>query len=189
MKNVALFIGLIAILSITGAAQKMDMSNSKTPTDAQKIAQAESAGPAAITKGATIVDMATMKQLRAGTNGWMCLADSKEPMCLDKTWQGWATAWMKKEQPNLTASGVAYMLSGDTGASNTDPFAKAGTKDNKWVVSGPHIMLLYPDAKMLDAYPDDPNNGGPWVMWRGTPYAHVMVPVTIKNQVTMPVIK
>jgi len=64
MKNVALFIGLIAILSITGAAQKMEMSNSKAPTDAQKIAQAESAGPAAITKGATIVDMATMKQLR-----------------------------------------------------------------------------------------------------------------------------
>jgi hypothetical protein len=96
---------------------------------------------------------------------------------------------MKKEQPNTMTSGVAYMLAGDKGASNTDPYATTGTKDNHWVVTGAHIMLLFPDAKMLDAYSDDPNTGGPWVMWRGTPYAHLMVPVTIKNQVSMPVIK
>ena len=24
--------------------------------------------------------------------------------------------------------------------------------------------------------PTDPHSGGPWVMWRGTPYAHLMVP-------------
>ena len=24
----------------------------------------------------------------------------------------------------------------------------------------------------------DPKNGGPWVMWKGTPYAHIMAPVT-----------
>jgi hypothetical protein len=29
----------------------------------------------------------------------------------------------------------------------------------------------------LSALPTDPNNGGPWVMWKGTPYAHIMVPV------------
>ena len=29
----------------------------------------------------------------------------------------------------------------------------------------------------LDALPTDPNNGGPWVMWKGTKYAHIMVPV------------
>ena len=23
----------------------------------------------------------------------------------------------------------------------------------------------------------DPNNGGPFVMWAGTPYAHIMVPI------------
>jgi hypothetical protein len=33
---------------------------------------------------------------------------------------------------------------------------------------------------MLDAFPTDPKSGGPWVMWKGTPYAHLMVPVALK---------
>ena len=66
---------------------------------------------------------------------------------------------------------------GDAGASNTDPFAMGATDSNQWVVSPPHIMVLYTDTKMLDAFPSDPTNGGPWVMWKGTPYAHLMVPV------------
>ena len=32
-----------------------------------------------------------------------------------------------------------------------------------------------PDPKLLDALPTDPHAGGPFVMWKGTPYAHVMV--------------
>jgi hypothetical protein len=31
---------------------------------------------------------------------------------------------------------------------------------------------------MLEGITDDPSQGGPWVMWRDTPYAHIMVPVT-----------
>jgi hypothetical protein len=52
------------------------------------------------------------------------------------------------------------------------------TADNQWVVSPPHIMVLYQDRKILDAYPTDPKSGGPWVMWKSTPYAHVMVPLS-----------
>jgi len=43
-------------------------------------------------------------------------------------------------------------------------------------VSGPHIMLLPTDPSQLDAYPTDWTKGGPWVMWKGTPYAHIMAP-------------
>jgi hypothetical protein len=38
-------------------------------------------------------------------------------------------------------------------------------------------MILTPDLKALDALPTDPKSGGPWVMWKGTKYAHIMVPV------------
>lgn len=152
-------------------------------TDAQKIALASSAGPAEIAKNATIVDMTGMpnakpKQLRAGTNGWVCYAMIGQPMCLDKQWQKWAGAWMSKGELTVEEPGVGYMLSGDHGASNTDPYATVPTADNQWVVAPPHVMLLYPDPKMLDAYPTDPKSGGPWVMWKGTPYAHVMLPVS-----------
>ncbi len=157
-------------------------------SDAQKVALAVSAGPAEIANKAAIMDMTDMsapKQLRAGTNGWICYAMEQQPMCLDKQWQNWAEAWIGKKQPKIEGTGIAYMLRGDHGASNTDPYAMAPTADNQWVVTPAHIMVLYPDPKMLDAFPTDPKSGGPFVMWKGTPYAHVMVPVSPTKAATM----
>jgi hypothetical protein len=148
--------------------------------DANKIARAMSAAPASISKNAAIMEMSAdgkMKQLRAGTNGWLCLIEPDgTPMCLDKEWQAWADGWMNKKDFQIKGIGLAYMLKGDKGASNTDPYAKKGTPDNQWVVSGPHTMVIVPDLSQLDALPTDPWNGGPWVMWKGTKYAHIMMP-------------
>jgi hypothetical protein len=100
-------------------------------------------------------------------------------MCLDKAWMGWMDAYAKKAAPpKMPTIGIGYMLKGDAGASNINPFDMAPSATNQWVVSPPHIMLLLPDPKLLDAYPTDPKSGGPWVMWKGSPYAHVMVPVS-----------
>src|SRR5207302_2282757 len=131
---------------------------------------------AEMSKLTTIMDLPAKavgqpRQLRAGTIGWVCLrstpskfvaASGGDPMCLDKQWQAWAEAWMSKGQPKVTSSGVAYMLKGDRGASNSDPFATGPTANNAWVVSPPHIMMLYQDLRMLDAFPTDPKSGGPW---------------------------
>jgi hypothetical protein len=76
-----------------------------------------------------------------------------------------------------TKVGIAYMMAGDTGASNTDPYAESPTAGNQWVVEGPHIMMILPDSAQLEGLPTDPNTGGAYVMWKGTPYAHIMVPV------------
>lgn len=152
-------------------------------SDAAVIAKATSAAPPDIGRNAAVMGMGAdgkMKELRAGTNGWMCMLDlAGDSMCLDKEWQAWGDAWMnKKDPPKPKTVGVAYMLKGDKGASNTDPYATKPTADNQWVVSGPHIMLLPTDVSQLDAYPTDWTKGGPWVMWKGTPYAHIMVPTT-----------
>jgi hypothetical protein len=186
-KTAQVFAGIAVTLVAASAAEK---KSAAPKTDAQKIALAVSAGPAEITRNATIIDMTDMsskehKQLRAGTNGWVCYAMVRQPMCLDKEWQKWAEAWMGKTTPQITNTGIAYMLAGDTGASNTDPYATAPTADNQWVVSPAHIMVLYRDSPMLEAFPTDPKNGGPWVMWKGTPYAHVMVPVSPTKGATM----
>ncbi|EJG0200745.1 hypothetical protein DC917_RS21715 [Vibrio parahaemolyticus] len=69
------------------------------------------------------------------------------------------------------------MLAGDGGASNTDPFAEGMTDDNQWIVEGPHLMIITPDQALLDSLPTDPSYGGSYVMWKGTPYAHIMIPV------------
>jgi hypothetical protein len=151
-------------------------------SDAAMIQKATQAAPADIGRGAAVVAMVDgkMKELRAGSNGWMCMLDLVgDSMCLDKEWQAWGDAWMnKKDPPKPKTVGVAYMLRGDKGASNTDPYATKPTADNNWVVSGPHIMILPTDVAQLEAYPTDWTKGGPWVMWKGTPYAHIMVPVT-----------
>jgi hypothetical protein len=99
------------------------------------------------------------------------------PMCLDAVWQKWAPAWKNKKPFQTDKIGIAYMLLGDSGASNVDPHATKPTPDNEWVVTGPHLMILVPDPKMMAGIPSDPATGGPYVMWRGTPYAHIMVPV------------
>jgi hypothetical protein len=39
------------------------------------------------------------------------------------------------------------MLAGDHGASNTGPYAMGKTADNHWIVTGPHIMVLGPQAR------------------------------------------
>lgn len=147
-------------------------------TDEATIVRAMSAAPADVGANATIMavgDDGVMRQLRAGTNGFVCMAHP-EAMCIDKAWQGWADAWIsKKAAPQITGIGIAYMLQGDAGASNIDPFATAQTAGNQWVVTPAHIMVLTPDRQHLDALPAEPGNG-PWVMWKGTPYAHIMVP-------------
>src|SRR5215831_19730764 len=139
-------------------------------SDAATIAKAVSAAPPEIRKDATVMAVGSdgqMKELRAGTNGWMCMVAAGNPMCLDKEWQAWGDAWMnKKDPPQPKTVGVAYMLKGDKGASNTDPYGDKPTPDNQWVVSGPHIMVLPTDRSQLDAFPTDPNTGGPWVMWK-----------------------
>jgi hypothetical protein len=161
-------------------------------TPAGKIKNAMSAAPDSVASGATIMDWPATEggkfvQLRAGKNGWVCYPSSpaasgavgEDPMCLDAEFQKWAGAWMTKKAPKLTGVGVAYMLQGDRGASVTDPFATPDTAKNSkdWVVAGPHIMVTTPNTAALNSLPGAPTGGIPWVMWKGTPYAHIMVPV------------
>ena len=184
-ERVAWLIGCFAAASLSlvaqapaKAASEHQAAKDKAMSSEAKIKLALSAGPADLTKDAAVVEPGAdgkMMQLRAGTNGWVCMAHP-EVMCLDKEWQGWADAWMNKKDPQIKSVGIAYMLKGDKGASNTDPFATAPTATNQWVVSPAHLMVLTPDTNQLEALPTDPHNGGPWVMWKGNEYAHIMVP-------------
>ena len=152
-----------------------------------KIANATSAAPSSIAANATVMDWPStpdgqMTQLRAGTNGWTCMPDDKsspanDPMCLDSHWMEWAAGYMTKKPPKVTGTGIAYMLQGASDASNTDPYATEPAAGQERVISGPHIMVVVPDPKSLDKMSDDYKSGQPYVMWKGTPYAHMMVPV------------
>jgi len=149
------------------------------------VASAMSAAPAAVARNATVIDVGpngAIRTVRKGTNGFTCMADNPEtpgpdPMCMDANALEWAKAWMG-HQPPPRKVGFMYMLAGGTDASNTDPYAKAPTRANHWVKTGPHVMVVG-DPEILQHYPAgaDPNTSEPYVMWGGTPYAHLMIPV------------
>lgn len=168
------------------AQQTQPATHAAAPTAASKVENAVSAGPEEITAGATVLDWPASADsapavLRQGTNGWTCFPDvpgtpRNDPMCFDETWMQWAGAWMSRTAPQINKVGISYMLQGSADASNSDPFATEPAPGQSWVITGPHVMILVPDAQLLAGMSTDPNNGGPYVMWAGTPYAHIMLP-------------
>lgn len=151
-------------------------------TIAQKIARAMSAAPPSISAEATIIDV-DGAVLREGSNGWTCLPGislipgDKHPMCNDATWMRWMEAAAAGEPFSTDVIGYSYMLQGDALVHNHDPAATEPDDSGHWVQEGPHLMLLLPDGDQLESMSSDPHAGGPYVMWGGTPLAHVMVPV------------
>ena len=144
------------------------------------LADALSAAWPGMVENVTVVDW-DGNVLREGSNAYTCMPTAPTlqgtaPMCLDSEWKKWADAWQNKKPYSPKSIGVSYMLAGDEGASNVDPYAEGPTNDNEWIREGAHLMIVAP-AEMLEAFPTDPQNGGPYVMWKGTPYAHLMIPV------------
>ena len=168
-------VGSLVVLAGFAEAQKNAESS-----DAQYIAQAMSAAPKSVAKDATIIRMdesGKTTTLRKGTNGFSCMVVRGEKMCADANSQAFFDAWMKK-QPPPDKLGLTYMLAGDDGASNTDPFSMTKTADNHWVVTGPHVMIVGPAAKSLAlASTADVDPSAPFMMWAGTPYEHAMIPI------------
>ena len=151
------------------------------------IQSAESAAPASVSKAAAIVQPqadGSMKVLRPGRGVWTCMPDAPDtpgpdPMCFDSNAGKWADAWVHHKTPPAGAVGLMYMLEGGTDASNTDPYAKQPSSQNNWIKTGPHVMIVG-SKEILANYPHDanPDTSAPYVMWAGTPYEHLMVPIT-----------
>ena len=169
----AVTVWMIAIAA-TAKAQQQKIS------DREYVARALSAAPKAIAKEAAVVRIGTdgkLRTLRSGSNGFTCMVVGTDRMCNDGNSMKFIEALMKHVPPPDKV-GISYMLAGDKGASNTDPYATGKTADNHWIVTGPHIMVFGPPSKALgytEAPDPDPNE--PYMMWAGTPYEHAMIPV------------
>lgn len=168
---------VVAAVSLAAVAQA---------DDADMIKSAESAAPAAVASGASVYvadASGAMKELREGKNGFWCMPDNPatpgpDPMCGDANSMEWAMAWIAKKDPPKGKVGFMYMLAGGTDASNTDPYATGPAEGNDWISTGPHVMVVNA-MDMMAGYPanEAPDTAQPYVMWAGTPYAHLMLPV------------
>lgn len=175
--KITLAVAVAALFVAAGARTQQ-----KQTSDAEYIKQALSAAPEAVAKGAAVVrieENGGLKTLRSGDNGFTCMIMGMDKMCNDRNSMEFINSVMKKTAP-ADKVGISYMLAGDEGASNTDPYATGKTADNHWIVTGPHIMVFGPPSKAL-GYTEakDPDPKKPYMMWAGTPYEHAMIPVAV----------
>src|SRR5271157_2163132 len=120
-------------------------------SDQELLTKLNGAAPQHVVDHATILNMGSdgkMKVIREGTNGWTCMDPGGSPMCADKAAMEWVQAWQDKG-PAPQKLGFIYMLRGDNGASNTDPYATKEKPDNNWVKTGSHVMIVGAEAKGL----------------------------------------
>ena len=191
-----LALAALAVAAGAGYAQSsstggMPMSGDKPAAasmdDKKLIDSAMQAAPGKVASAATIVAMqpdGSMRTVRAGNNGFTCMADNPatpgpDPMCMDAAAMDWAGAWVGHKPPASGKIGLMYMLAGGTDASNTDPYATKPDTRNHWVETGAHVMIVGADQAFYDMYPKDadPDTSVPYVMWPGTPYQHLMIPI------------
>ena len=149
-----------------------------------------SAAPAFIGKHATVIG-ASGNVLREGTNGWRCEPFMPMPKdgfkhphetaaaCSDKNAVAWANAYKSNNKPELEGDGWIWMIHGDLGVDNFKPYTD-GQKDaghKHFIESGAHMMLMPKDPSSLDGQTTDYTTGAPYVMFKGTPYVHLMIPL------------
>ena len=162
------------------------LAQQRPMTDEEMTASAMSAAPKSVAEGATIIVMDASnnaRTLRQGSNGWTCMPDSpaspgQDPMCLDQNAMEWAGAWIGKRPPP-DKIGFVFMLAGGSDASNTDPHATGPSPGGAWIDTGPHVMIVGPAVGRMAGYPRgvQPDTTQPYVMWPGTPYEHLMIPI------------
>ena len=140
---------------------------------------------------ATVIS-ASGEVLREGSNGWTCLPfiampkmgfktkNEAAPACADQNAMAWANAYLSQTEPKLENDGWIWMLHGDTGVDNFRPYSEGDEKNTDpkdWIYSGAHLMLMPKDPSSLGSQTTDFTTGAPYVMMKGTPYVHLMIPV------------
>lgn len=164
MRCLCLF-GFLAFAS----AFVFSQSTSDHPTaDSAKIADALRAGPAFITKDATILDWPQQpggdyRVLRKGTNQWSCLPgvpaySHDEPGCFDPVFLEWMKESLAGRDPHVHSLGIAYMYVGAWVPN------KSGNGVGSEFHVGPHIMIVSPheNQKELQQISRDGSNGMPY---------------------------
>jgi hypothetical protein len=142
----------IGSLGFVGGLLLSSIANAQSPTpanDAEYIKLVMSAAPDEIVRDATIVRIepnGDTRTLKKGTTEFTCFVGNNVPMCSDPNAMEWAKAWQTHSSPPDKV-GFIYMLNGDNGASNTDPWATKPESGNHWIKTASHVMIVGPPAK------------------------------------------
>jgi len=170
--------GLVVALAVPTRA------HAQAAADAAYIKTAESGAPADIGSKAAIVKIdakGAVTTVRTGTNGFSCFVgvpgDPDAPFCGDQNALAWiVSAASGAPKPSNTAPGIAYMAQGGIHheTATRDIMMMPG-KDTHPVKEPPHWMLMWAFDPAASGLPTKENAAGVYIMFSGTPYAHLMI--------------
>jgi hypothetical protein len=165
-------------------------------TTAQEIAAAVSAAPAELRDGATVLGLRGYKTevLRQGTNDMICLGPNGDPKqfhvaCYHKALEPFMARGrslrdegVKGEQVDSarfkeiksgklampSAPSALYTLTG--GPTSFDPATGKVAADARWL----YVVYIAGATEKSTGISERPSRGVPWIMFPGTPKAHIM---------------
>lgn len=153
-------------------------------SDEELIRVAESAAAPHISGDATIMAPGPdgkLRTLREGANEFTCIADlsaqeTPDPVCTDRAGTEWFMSFFNNEpRPANTEPGVAYMAQGGWHWERNGEIVMGPEAGATRVEEPPHWMLLWPIEAGQAGLPEGPSSFGTFVMYEGSPYAHLMV--------------
>ena len=187
MKRVIVFSLVVLIAAILGIGSLMaeDKKMGQKPMSKDKLIKlALSAAPAHIAENAGVMipgDDGKMVEARKGTNGFTCIPTvnnrpEPDPMCFDEATGQWVEALQSNApKPTNTVPGIAYMARGGMHWEKDGKTLMKEEPESKMVKEPPHWMVMWPFDSKASGLPSLPNPSGVYVMFDGTPYAHLMV--------------
>ncbi|HET8761436.1 MAG TPA: hypothetical protein VFN94_10220 [Nitrospiria bacterium] len=192
MRNVIRGVGLaVVVIGIASAAMGDEghtMGKVKNGIDGMSqdalIKLSLSAAPPHIAKDAGVMIPGAdgkMMEVKKGSNGFTCIPtvngrETPDPMCMDAAVGQWVDSLINKApKPSNTVPGISYMGRGGYHWEKDGAMLMEEEPGAKLVKEPPHWMLMWPFDAKAAGLPTMPNRGGVYVMFDGTPYAHLMV--------------
>jgi len=153
-----------------------------------KVDQALLAAPESLRDDATVVEYAIAGQrttLRQGTNSLVCEPDKPEPgfrvQCYHKSWQPVRDRMQKWAADGKTAEESLALFDEALASGELEDFVPGAIQ---YLLAGPdgesaelRLTIRLPNATAESVgIPTQERTDGPWLMWAGTPRAHIMLP-------------
>lgn len=181
---------LAAVALTIATSARAQMEHPAGMSHEQVIAAASAGGPDFISQNAAIawIDSAgAVHAIRPGTNGFTCVIVRPDPfagpICGDQNAASWLVAMLRSapQPPAMSGPGIAYMAQGGThfedAAGNVLMEHELSTHmaGSHRVREPPHWMIIWPYDQAASGLPTKENGSGTYIMFAGTPWAHLMV--------------
>ena len=176
-------VGFCGVSYVMAAKKPSAVKDVKSLSEQEQVKLALSAAPSHITKEASVMIYGAegkLTETKKGTNGFICVPTvmnlpAPDPMCMDAAVYQWMTDLMNNApKPTNTVPGIAYMARGGSHFEKGGQVVMSGD-GAKTVKEPPHWMIMWPFEATTAKLPTTPNPFGVYVMFDGTPYAHLMV--------------